>query len=347
MSNDAPTVTETGILALKLTFINTCCQMAASTLIFHEYTMTFSDEINLIWRCRATGATIIFLLNRYLALALGITIIIQTLPWNTPLSCEATIISYSIVNMLLNIVIAVFSALRAFAISGSKMLATLIVLSLGLVTVCASIYFMARSSYAYVLMIASMPVCDYHDYYSLDTFNRVIIASRICAIAADVIVIALTWYNTYKMRAIARQIIQNSLSTLIFRDGTIYFVLLLFLNIMQMAVRSVGGAITNYAASFVAPVSSILISRFMINLRSEVYGSNSDSIVASIVGNMHSSLSYTASSDDRSRSAGSASLAYEEGSSEERGSITNQLVYDGDHPTSIELSDMYSRVEVV
>lgn len=85
----------------------------------------------------------------------------------------------------------------------------------------------------------------------------------------------------------------------------------------------------------------------MINLRSEVYGSNSDSIVASIVGNMHSSLSYTASSDDRSRSAGSASLAYEEGSSEGRDSVTDQLVYDGDHPTSIELSDMYSRVEVV
>ncbi|KAL1944237.1 hypothetical protein VTO73DRAFT_3422 [Trametes versicolor] len=49
-------------------FVETCCDFAAFTLIFYEYLITIDREIDLVWGRRFTGATALFLLNRYLAL---------------------------------------------------------------------------------------------------------------------------------------------------------------------------------------------------------------------------------------------------------------------------------------
>ena len=58
-------------------------------MIFHEHMMTISQEVRYVWGQRLTGATMIFLLNRYMVLILGITIILQTVAWDTPLvSCN-------------------------------------------------------------------------------------------------------------------------------------------------------------------------------------------------------------------------------------------------------------------
>lgn len=46
---------------------------------------TISQEVRFVWGQRLTGATFIFLLNRYMVLILGITIILQTVAWDTPL----------------------------------------------------------------------------------------------------------------------------------------------------------------------------------------------------------------------------------------------------------------------
>ena len=57
-------------------------------MIFHEHMMTISQEVRYVWGQRLTVATMIFLLNRYMVLILGITIILQTVDWDTPLvSC--------------------------------------------------------------------------------------------------------------------------------------------------------------------------------------------------------------------------------------------------------------------
>ena len=54
-------------------------------MIFHEHMMTISQEVRYVWGQRLTVATMIFLLNRYMVLILGITIILQTVDWDTPL----------------------------------------------------------------------------------------------------------------------------------------------------------------------------------------------------------------------------------------------------------------------
>jgi len=114
-------------------------------MIFHEHMITIAQEVRYVWSQRLTGATLIFLLNRYVVLILGITIILQTVPWDTPLSCEATIVLYDVVSILLYIIVAIFSALRAYAICGGKWSFTLATLGLGLAIAIASIVRIARS----------------------------------------------------------------------------------------------------------------------------------------------------------------------------------------------------------
>ncbi|KAH9838311.1 uncharacterized protein C8Q71DRAFT_750405 [Rhodofomes roseus] len=285
MSSSVTQVTQADITALKLTFTNTACQLAAATMIFHEHTVTIAQEIRYVWGTRLTGATIIFLLNRYMVLILGITIVLQTVAWDTPLSCEATIMLYDVVSILLYIIIAVFSALRAFAIGGRRWSIASVILGLGLAIAIASIYFAAKSSNAYVLIIDDMPVCNYTDYYSVQSYDESLIATRLCAILADALLIGLTLYTTLRTRRVINPRTRTPLTTQLARDGSLYFVSLLFLNVLQMALKSVNGAITNFVSVFVAPISSILISRFMLNLR-HVFYLQSKGWSTSMIGNM-------------------------------------------------------------
>ncbi|GJE96173.1 hypothetical protein PsYK624_123660 [Phanerochaete sordida] len=55
-------------------------QFALTALVVYEYLLTFQDEIRMIWRRKWTGATALFVANRYLLIA---SIILQALP-STP-----------------------------------------------------------------------------------------------------------------------------------------------------------------------------------------------------------------------------------------------------------------------
>ncbi|KAH9923022.1 hypothetical protein B0H21DRAFT_701311 [Amylocystis lapponica] len=59
------------------------CILASSALLYCDWAMTFTSEVQRIWRKKFTGATFVFLLNRYVALAergtLTTTLFLQTL----------------------------------------------------------------------------------------------------------------------------------------------------------------------------------------------------------------------------------------------------------------------------
>ncbi|KAI0353399.1 hypothetical protein OH77DRAFT_627554 [Trametes cingulata] len=64
----------------------------------------------------------------------------------------------------------------------------------------------------------------------------------------------------------------TSLVTLLLRDGTVYFLLLLILNIAQIILAALVPG-DNFIAFFISPLTSILISRFLLNLREVAQGS--------------------------------------------------------------------------
>ncbi|KZT02844.1 uncharacterized protein LAESUDRAFT_729815 [Laetiporus sulphureus 93-53] len=94
---------------------------------------------------------------------------------------------------------------------------------------------------------------------SLSAWEGGLIATRVSAIIPDIIVIAVTWHRSYVMRA----------SRLAYptRDGSLYFIVLVMVNVAQLTVVYLSGEDADEAAFIVNVLSSIFVSRFLLNLR--------------------------------------------------------------------------------
>ncbi|KAL6299459.1 hypothetical protein BKA93DRAFT_753393 [Sparassis latifolia] len=127
--------------------------------------------------------------------------------------------------------------------------------------------------------------------------STVYLATRISVIVADVIVLMVTWMKTYEIKRYANSAhVEAPLATLLLRDGTLYFTLLLVLNLSLM--------LSNYYGP--RRFMCIIVSRFLLNLRETDNVQNhvasnpsfvctharSLQLASRIVGNMGASLSH-------------------------------------------------------
>ncbi|EKM56281.1 uncharacterized protein PHACADRAFT_207561 [Phanerochaete carnosa HHB-10118-sp] len=115
--------------------------------------------------------------------------------------------------------------------------------------------------------------------------SLVIILTRGSLLASDVIVLALTWVRSYKQFQQTRRLrLGPSIVTVLLRDGTIYFVALLGVNIYQLLTFQSSSTNGLYAESFIESMPPVLVQRFMLNLRQLSHASDEISS-----GNEHSS----------------------------------------------------------
>lgn len=94
------------------------------------------------------------------------------------------------------------------------------------------------------------------------------IITRSCSIASDALVILVISYNIpFSFKGSIRDMTsRRSLSSSLSEDGLIYFMALLVLNIAQMVVY-LSGTCNDVVLTFTYPITSIIISRFILNLR--------------------------------------------------------------------------------
>ncbi|EMD33639.1 hypothetical protein CERSUDRAFT_98202 [Gelatoporia subvermispora B] len=105
------------------------------------------------------------------------------------------------------------------------------------------------------------------------------ISTRVCTVASDLIVLVVTWSKTFTLkRESARHGIKTPLSTLLLRDGTLCFTIftldLPMSALLCFNVFNIAGWATNVftdVALFFVPLSSIIITHFLLNLRQVVY----------------------------------------------------------------------------
>ncbi|KAI0698294.1 hypothetical protein C8T65DRAFT_832232 [Cerioporus squamosus] len=99
------------------------------------------------------------------------------------------------------------------------------------------------------------------------------IISRVPLIVADILLIYITWRASSIQGALAdlRRSKRLTLSDVLFRDGTIYFIVLFILNVLHLVLTVTALADVVEGASFVpgfiAPLTAILISRFLLDLQ--------------------------------------------------------------------------------
>ncbi|EKM57647.1 uncharacterized protein PHACADRAFT_206531 [Phanerochaete carnosa HHB-10118-sp] len=139
----------------------------------------------------------------------------------------------------------------------------------------------ATSKYGYIVEPLVGPTCTLETPFSARTFSIrkscLVYITRGSLILADVIVLTLTWIKTFGFwRQARRANVGTSLTTCLLRDGTIYFLVLLAINIAQLLTANSSGDVVPLTP-FVATLPSVLINRFIINLRtadSEASGSS-------------------------------------------------------------------------
>ncbi|RPD75800.1 hypothetical protein L226DRAFT_570044 [Lentinus tigrinus ALCF2SS1-7] len=118
-------------------FASNSAVYAAYTLIFFEHILTFGDEVEVFWKRKFTGATVMFLLNRYLILVSYILELASVWIKSDYLcSYQACMVDVRITDVFyyaLYIPWAVFAALRAYALSNRNWPLAILVFLLGLV----------------------------------------------------------------------------------------------------------------------------------------------------------------------------------------------------------------------
>lgn len=229
------------------------------------------------------------------------------------------------------VVMLVFSALRAYAISGQHKAPAIIIAIILTFSVSINLYQYSTSVYATVLNVGIESVCNWGFTVLPNIGLMIAFATGACTITIDLIVLTITWYRTFKLaRHASRNHMKESLSSLLLRDGTIYFVLLTLVTVINMAMTTSPSLVSQDITYFQATIPNIVICRFLLNLRQldgasgmstatqdhelstsdyhDLNGSNSVRFASRIVGNMgedlHDDDAFNASEHDEELSTG-------------------------------------------
>ncbi|THH31060.1 hypothetical protein EUX98_g3132 [Antrodiella citrinella] len=220
------------------------------------------DEIKCVWKGKFSGVTVLFLLNRYVTLLYRILMVVQLWPWYTVSSeAQADKCSWHYVFSPFGRATAESSFLFSFS-DWSPRLSTFYTFA---------IFWMWRSGESQYWGCADVSVANLVSFFllirdsctlptrSLSVFNRIF------AMAADAIILILTWIRTADIMRTFKLRVKSSLGVMLLRDGTLYFLFMFTLNVVNLiAIKEQKfGAVP--ALSDV--ITAILISRFLLNLR--------------------------------------------------------------------------------
>ncbi|TBU52766.1 hypothetical protein BD310DRAFT_939400 [Dichomitus squalens] len=253
-------------------FFTHCWAYAADALLAYDYVLTFHSEVALFWTGgRVSGATILFLLNRYITLAAQI---FDTAPLPSSVeSAFSSYVAYVVLRASQYLAWAAFSALRSYALCPHPyrwpVSATVFALSsVPIVTnMWINLYRLAFVKEPQLGLIATNPI-------SVSTILKrdmiVEVATRSSMIASDLVVLCVTWYRTYQTAKLSlRSLGKQTFASILLLDG----MALLVLSVLQMTftltrvATDVGMALTSVIAILEEPITAILTSRFLIDLQ--------------------------------------------------------------------------------
>ncbi|KAI0644308.1 hypothetical protein C8Q79DRAFT_928077 [Trametes meyenii] len=209
-------------------------------LLCYEWLITFDREIALFWRRKFTGATVLFLTNRYLPIFIQILNLAPTHALMSDASCDGYTKALQAIQISQYLPWAAFSALRTFALSRRNWMIATVVFVLSLAPVGINL-----SQYRW-LVVVNDPTpggCGNASTITLEMAKK------------------LTWMSTLGTIRITKDALKGrpSFATMLVRDGTIYFA---YARITNDALSAV-----SYFTVFTEPITAVLVSRFLLDLQ--------------------------------------------------------------------------------
>ncbi|KAI0350707.1 hypothetical protein OH77DRAFT_1412511 [Trametes cingulata] len=265
MASNADTAAQL-VLLYQAAYSNLYWTSCVVALLIYDYLLTFRHEVRFVWSQNFSAATVLFILNRYVILLLYLVDVVTLFPIIPEVRRFITVLE-----VIPYIVWAAFSSLRAYALSSRTSSIGIVILLLSLVPAGVNAYFF--STFTFVNLDPPSNCTGLSDITAaLSKTYTVTIVSRASLMAADVSVVAVTWESTYRIGKASREArLGTSFGTLLLRDAHMLCGVLLAMNVVHMILNTVKPNNVVQQASYVTvlenPIKSILMSRFILNLR--------------------------------------------------------------------------------
>ncbi|RPD59048.1 hypothetical protein L227DRAFT_654426 [Lentinus tigrinus ALCF2SS1-6] len=271
MSSAADVLAAAIVASFKSLFIEYHCDFAASVLFLYDALITVDREVACFWTTKWSGSSLLFFANKYICVTLYIMLLFDSATFHSDKSCSSFIIALSVVQRLQLVPWAAFSALRAFVLSRSKLLGALVFI-LSLAPLAANLVF-------YGYQLTGKNLWPFGCLQSALTLYQpiciVVIVARVPLLVSDILLICITWAKLSGRDTLRdiRQSKRMTLSDIVLWDGTVYFVAIFIMNLLHLvlSVAALGPGVASDGASYVtiftAPITSILVSHFLLQLQ--------------------------------------------------------------------------------
>ncbi|RPD59694.1 hypothetical protein L227DRAFT_155798 [Lentinus tigrinus ALCF2SS1-6] len=229
---------------------NTAVGVSMSTLFFYDYLVMLPTEIRTIWSPPTNLASVAYLWIRYGFLAQYLLSMVHNMhftqgggPNLTAQSCRELLGFLTILNMLNFAVISAFIATRLFAMWERNWFIGILTFVLGVVSP-SSITMLTTFAFGVIPAPWPFPPClsyvpDFSPIVALSTRNLPLAVSAI-SIAYESFCLGLTAAKTFRLYMVQRETgIPTTLTSLLLRDGCLYFSVLLILAISNIVSCSI------------------------------------------------------------------------------------------------------------
>ncbi|TCD65322.1 hypothetical protein EIP91_002808 [Steccherinum ochraceum] len=260
--------------------------VAPLCLVAYDTVLTFPREAECIWRRRLGPVSVIFTSQRWVLVLDGVVnlsrptrlsahnSVIQMCAEQLP-RCKAQLISDHVFAVLGMLGTAAFSTLRIWAIWDNAVIPTAAVFFTSMFLPAVNIYaYSAARSFTIVngICLENNALTPTLSAQTQATISAMAHAARSAAVVSDLLVLALTWVKTAGIWRESLNIrgFKPTFTVLLLRDGSVYFGMLLLLNVVALLLDSIQ---TNFDGStaFIAIVNAVtanLVARFILDLRS-------------------------------------------------------------------------------
>ncbi|RPD59695.1 hypothetical protein L227DRAFT_611895 [Lentinus tigrinus ALCF2SS1-6] len=230
--------------AVEGMYANTYVSTSMSTLLFYDYILLLPTEVRLIWGAPTNLASVFYLLIRYGFLTQYVFVMVHDLhftkgtgPHLTVQSCRGLLGFLTVLNILNFAVISAFVATRIFAMYERSWFLGVVMFVLGTLSP-SSITQLASWSFGIMPAPWPFPPCiSYLDSSSLAVLwtQDLPLAVSVISIAYESLCLGLTAAKTFSVyKAQQRAGLPAVLSSLLLRDGSLYFCVLLILAILNI-----------------------------------------------------------------------------------------------------------------
>ncbi|KAF7349435.1 hypothetical protein MSAN_01733400 [Mycena sanguinolenta] len=256
------------------------------TILVYEYISTFQLEVSRYWGTQLTWGTVFFYLNRYSALVGTIPILAELLLTTTDPKkagmCAGFQGYHEYFALLSQIVVAVMLIMRTYALYERNKYILALTTSVTLAAIVFAVVMLltgnARDTLDPRLKALGCPSPTSHDLNTRiaaawggmvrilklnSTFHDSDLFQPNVQLVFDVMIFLLTIY-----KALRYETRSGSLLSVMFRDGAMYFGIMIGTNAANIATYTLGGPIISGSGTTVVnALSSVMLTRLMLNLR--------------------------------------------------------------------------------